>query len=53
MFARKVLRKIEGRFEENLKQNLGKLEEYVKKEFTEKEFSATLSTIAKMKRKLA
>lgn len=53
MFARKVLRKLEGRFEENLKQNLGKLEEYVSKQFGKDEFSATLAQIAKLKRKLS
>ena len=53
MFARKVLRKLDGRFEENLKQNLTKLEKYVIGQFGQTEFSSTLSTIAKMKRKLS
>lgn len=53
MFARKVLRKLDGRFEENLKQNLTKLEKYVIEQFGQTEFSSTLSTIAKMKRKLS
>ena len=53
MFARKVLRKLEGRFEENLKQNLAKLEDYVIKQFGKEEFSATLAQIAKLKRKLS
>lgn len=53
MFARKVLRKLEGRFEENLKQNLTKLENYVTAEFGKTEFSATLASIVKMKRKLS
>ena len=52
MFARKVLRKLEGRFEENLKQNLVRLEKYVTAEYGKEEFSNTLATIAKMKRRL-
>ncbi|MBS6464902.1 MAG: hypothetical protein KH436_08240 [Firmicutes bacterium] len=52
MFARKVLRKLEGRFEENLKQNLTRLEKYVTAEYGKDAFSYTLAAIAKMKRRL-
>lgn len=43
MFARKVLRKLEGRFEENLKQNLTRLEKYVTAEYGKDAFSYTLA----------
>ena len=52
MLARKILRKLEGRFEEGLKTNLAKLEKLILREFDKSDFSDTLQTIASLKRKL-
>lgn len=52
MFARKVLRKLDGRFDDGLKANLTKLERLVLQQYNKTDFSATLDAIAKLKRKL-
>ena len=52
MFSRKILRKLEGRFEDGLKGNLVKLEKLILSEFDKADFSDTLQTIARLKRKL-
>lgn len=52
MFARKVLRKLEGRFDDDLKTNLVKLEKLVLQNYNKTDFSATLEAIARLKRKL-
>ena len=52
MFARKVLRKLEGRFDDGIKGNLVKLEKLILQNYSKTEFSETLETIAKLKRKL-
>ena len=52
MFARKVLRKLDGRFDDGIKANLVKLEKLVLQQYGKAEFSATLEAIAKLKRKL-
>ena len=52
MFARKVLRKLEGKYDDTIKPNLVKLEKLVLQQYDKNEFSATLEAIAKLKRKL-
>lgn len=52
MFSRKVLRKLEGKFDDGIKANLVKLEKLVLDEYGKTEFSSTLETIARLKRKL-
>lgn len=52
MFARKVLRKLEGRFDDGVKPNLVKLEKLILQQYGKSEFSASLEVIAKLKRKL-
>ena len=52
MFSRKILRKLEGRFDDGLKSGLAKLEELVLELYGADDFSGTLETIAKLKRKL-
>lgn len=52
MFARKVLRKLDGRFDDGIKANLVKLEKLILQQYTKIEFSATLEVIARLKRKL-
>ena len=52
MFSRKILRKLEGRFDDGLKAGLTKLEELVIELYGAEDFSGTLETIAKLKRKL-
>lgn len=52
MFARKVMRKLEGRFDDGVKANLVKLEKLILQNYTKTDFSATLETIARLKRKL-
>lgn len=52
MFARKVLRKLEGRFDDGIKGNLVKLEKLILQNYSKTEFSETLETIARLKRKL-
>lgn len=52
MFARKVLRKLEGRYDDSVKPNLVKLEKLVTETYGKAEFSATLEVIARLKRKL-
>lgn len=52
MFSRKVLRKLEGRFDDGIKPNLVKLEKLILQLYSKTDFSATLETIAKLKRKL-
>ena len=47
-----ILRKLEGRFEDGLKGNLVKLEKLILSEFDKADFSDTLQTIARLKRKL-
>ena len=52
MFARKILRKLDGRFDDSIKGNLVKLEKLVLQQFNKTDFSSTLETIARLKRKL-
>ena len=52
MFSRKVMRKLEGRFDDEMKDNLDKLEKLVLNMFGKKEFSETLEVIARLKRKM-
>lgn len=52
MFARKVLRKLDGRFDDGIKAGLAKLEKLVTEQYGKTEFSATLEVIARLKRKL-
>ena len=52
MFARKVLRKLEGRFDDGIKANLVKLEKLILQNYSKTDFSATLEVIARLKRKL-
>lgn len=52
MFARKVMRKLDGRFDDGLKANLVKLEKLILQQYSKADFSATLEVIAKLKRKL-
>lgn len=52
MFARKVMRKLDGRFDDGLKANLVKLEKLILQQYSKTDFSATLEAIAKLKRKL-
>ena len=52
MFSRKILRKLEGRFDDGLKAGLTKLEELVIELYGADDFSETLEAIAKLKRKL-
>ena len=52
MFARKVMRKLDGRFDDGLKANLVKLEKLILQQYGKTDFSATLEAIAKLKRKL-
>lgn len=52
IFARKILRKLEGRFEDGLKSNLTKLEKLIISLYGKEEFSISLDAISKFKRKL-
>ena len=52
MFARKVLRKLDGRFDDGIKANLVKLERLVLQQYNKTDFSSTLEVIARLKRKL-
>lgn len=52
MFARKILRKLDGRFDDSIKGNLVKLEKLILQQFNKTDFSSTLETIARLKRKL-
>ena len=52
MFARKVLRKLDGRFDDSVKPNLIKLEKLIAQLYAKGEFSATLEVTARLKRKL-
>lgn len=52
MFARKILRKLDGRFDEGLKSNLIKLEALINDLYGANEFSCSIEVIAKLKRKL-
>lgn len=52
MFSRKVLRKLEGRFEEDLRENLDKLEKFVTEMYGKDDFSETIELIVKLKRKI-
>lgn len=51
MFSRKVLRKLGGRFDDKLGDDLDKLEKLVLNMFGRKDFSETLDVIASLKRK--
>lgn len=52
MFSRKVLRKLEGKFDDGIKANLVRLEKLVLAEYGKTEFSSTLEAVARLKRKL-
>lgn len=52
MFARKVMRKLDGRFEDGVKGNLVKLERLILQHYSKTDFSSTLEAIARLKRKL-
>ncbi len=52
MFARKVLRKLDGRFDDGIKAGLAKLEKLIIAQYGKTEFSSTLEVIARLKRKL-
>ena len=52
MFCRKVLRKLDGRFEEDLRENLDKLEKFVINLYGKEDFSDTIEQIGKLKRKI-
>lgn len=52
MFSRKILRKLEGRFDDGLKADLVRLEDLIRELYGETEFSLTIEAIAKLKRKL-
>lgn len=52
MFSRKILRKLEGRFDDGLKADLVRLEDLIRELYGEAEFSLTFEAIAKLKRKL-
>ena len=52
MFARKVMRKLDGRFDDGVKGNLVKLERLILQQYGKTDFSSTLEAIAKLKRKL-
>lgn len=52
MFSRKILRKLEGRFDDGLKADLVRLEELIRELYGESEFALTLEAIARLKRKL-
>ena len=51
LVSRKVLRRLEGRFGEDLRENLEKLEKLVLGLYGRKDFSETLEVITKLKRK--
>ena len=51
LVSRKVLRRLEGRFGEDLRENLEKLEKLVLGLYSRKDFSETLEVITKLKRK--
>lgn len=52
MFSRKVMRKLDGRFDDEMGDNLDKLEKLVLNMFGRKDFSETLEVIARLKRKM-
>ena len=52
MFARKILRKLDGRFDDSLKGNLTRLETLIRELYTAENFAFSLEAIAKLKRKL-
>lgn len=52
MFSRKVLRKLEGRFDDGIKPKLVKLEKLILQQYSKTDFSSSLETIARLKRKL-
>ena len=52
MFARKVLRKLDGRFDDSLKGNLTRLETLIRELYGEDDFAISMEAIAKLKRKL-
>ena len=52
MFARKVMRKLDGRFDDGVKGSLVKLERLILQQYGKADFSSTLETIARLKRKL-
>ena len=52
MFARKILRKLDGRFDEGLKSSLIKLETLINDLYGSNEFSCSIEVIARLKRKL-
>ena len=52
MFARKVMRKLDGRFDDGVKGSLVKLERLILQQYGKADFSSTLEAIARLKRKL-
>ena len=52
VFARKILRKLDGRFDEGLKSSLIKLETLINDLYGSNEFSCSIEVIARLKRKL-
>lgn len=52
MFARKILRKLDGRFDDSLKGNLTRLETLIRESYGADDFALSMEAIAKLKRKL-
>lgn len=52
MFARKILRKLDGRFDDSLKGNLTRLETLTRESYGADDFALSMEAIAKLKRKL-
>ena len=52
MFSRKILRKLDGRFDEGIKADITALESLITQLYGREDFSFTLDAVAKLKRKL-